>query len=213
MTPGCQRRSWISKILLTYFIGCRKQLKNAFFHMFFTRWPHVFDRCAKTVCARRNPKTKCVIYDELFFSQYNTDYCGASSSSDHRVRKLIKFLKSVFSFNGNVMVISRRGDVCDVTSGATYSLLGVFFFFLSFFFYSSSNLSRYSSDLRDFYYETRVMPRSFERRRRIRNILRTFFTGCKKPLKTAFSRFFRWVTSRFRPLRKNGLARRKTKTV
>jgi len=37
-------------------------------------------------------------------------------------------------------IISRRGDVCDVTSGATYSLLGVFFllsiylsFFLSFF--------------------------------------------------------------------------------
>ena len=86
-------------------------------------------------------------------------------------------------------VISRRGDVCDVTSGATYSLLGVFFF-LSIFFYSSSNLSRYLSDLRDFCFRTRVMPRSFKRRRRISNILRTFCTGCKKPLKTAFFTFF-----------------------
>ena len=57
MTQGCQRRSWISKSLLTYFIGCKKQLKKAFFHVFFTGCPHVFDRCAKTVCARRNPKT------------------------------------------------------------------------------------------------------------------------------------------------------------
>ena len=56
---------------------------------------------------------------------------------------------------------SRRGDVYDVTSGTTYSLLGVFFFFLSFYlFYSSSNLSRYSSDLRNFY-RTRVMPQDF----------------------------------------------------
>ena len=57
ITSGCQRRSWISKILLTYFTGCNKPLKNAFFHVLFTGWPHVFDRCAKTVFARRNLKT------------------------------------------------------------------------------------------------------------------------------------------------------------
>ena len=57
MTQGCQRGPWISKILLTYFTGCKKPLKKAFFHVFFTGWPHVFDRCAKMVCARRNPKT------------------------------------------------------------------------------------------------------------------------------------------------------------
>ena len=34
-----------------------KTAKNARFHVFFTGWPHVFDHCAKTVCARRNPKT------------------------------------------------------------------------------------------------------------------------------------------------------------
>ena len=34
-----------------------KTAKNAFFRVFFTGLPHVFDRCAKTVCARRNPKT------------------------------------------------------------------------------------------------------------------------------------------------------------
>ena len=28
-----------------------------FFHVFFTEWLHVFDRCTKTVCARQNPKT------------------------------------------------------------------------------------------------------------------------------------------------------------
>src|SRR5208283_1948030 len=36
--------------------------------------------------------------DELSFIRYKTDYCGASSSPDHRVRKLIEFLKGVFSF-------------------------------------------------------------------------------------------------------------------
>ena len=92
MTLGCQRRSWISKFLLTYFTGCKRPLKMHF-HVFFTGWLHVFDRCAKTVCARWNPKQ-----DELSFIRYNTDYCGSSSSPDHRVRKLIEFLKRVFSF-------------------------------------------------------------------------------------------------------------------
>ena len=51
-------------------------------------------------------ENKCVIYDELSFIRYNNDFCGASSSPDHRVRKLIKFRKDVFSFNGDVMVIA-----------------------------------------------------------------------------------------------------------
>ena len=65
-----------------------------------------------TVCARRNPKTKWMCHlrwrDELSFSRYNTDYCGASSSPDHRVRKLTEFQKDVIIFNGDVMVISQR---------------------------------------------------------------------------------------------------------
>ena len=51
-------------------------------------------------------ENKCVIYDELSFIRYNNDYCGANSSPDHRVRKLIKFRKGVFRFNGDVMVIA-----------------------------------------------------------------------------------------------------------
>ena len=43
--------------------------------------------------------------DEFSFIRYNTDYCGASSSPDHRVRKLIEFQKVVFIFNGDVIVI------------------------------------------------------------------------------------------------------------
>ena len=34
MTQGCQRGSWISKILLTYFIGWKKPLKKHFFTCF-----------------------------------------------------------------------------------------------------------------------------------------------------------------------------------
>ena len=47
-----------------------------------------------------------IIYDDLSFIRYIIDYCGASSSPDHRVRPLIKFLKGVFSFNGDVMFIA-----------------------------------------------------------------------------------------------------------
>ena len=35
----------------------QKNAKNCIFSRVFTGWPHVFNRCAKTVCARRNPKT------------------------------------------------------------------------------------------------------------------------------------------------------------
>ena len=57
MPQGCKRRSWISKILLTYLTGCKKPQKHALFNVFFTEWPHVFDHCAKTVWARRMPIT------------------------------------------------------------------------------------------------------------------------------------------------------------
>ena len=58
---------------LTYLLyRVQKTAKNAFFHVFFTGWPHVFDRCAKTVCAKWNAKTN-VIYDELSFIRYNND--------------------------------------------------------------------------------------------------------------------------------------------
>ena len=53
-------------------------------------------------------ENECVIYDELSFSRYNNDYCGPSSSPDHRVRKLIKFLKGVFSF------VWRRHGYCEL---------------------------------------------------------------------------------------------------
>ena len=46
-----------------------------------------------------------IIYDDLSFIWYITDYCGASSSQDHRVQSLIKFRKGVFSFNGDGDVI------------------------------------------------------------------------------------------------------------
>ena len=46
------------------------------------------------------------MYDELPFINLNIDYCGVSSSPDHRVESLIEFRKVVFSFNGDVMVIA-----------------------------------------------------------------------------------------------------------
>ena len=43
---------------LTYlFHRVQKTAKKCLFHVFFTGRPHDFDRCAKTVCARRNAKT------------------------------------------------------------------------------------------------------------------------------------------------------------
>ena len=37
---------------------------------------------------------------------YNSDYCGVSSSPDHRVESVIEFRKVVFSLNGDVMAIA-----------------------------------------------------------------------------------------------------------
>ena len=71
-----------------------KNAQKCIFHVFFTGWLHVFDHCAKTGWARRNPKT---IYDDFSFIRYITDYCGASSSPDHPVQTLIKFRKGMFS--------------------------------------------------------------------------------------------------------------------
>ena len=44
-----------------------------------------------------------IIYDDLSFIWYITDYCGGSSSPDHRVQTLIKFRKAAFSSNGDVI--------------------------------------------------------------------------------------------------------------
>ena len=66
------------------------------------------------------------------------------------MRNMLFFVPHLCAKRNYAGVISRRGDVRDGTSGTTYSLQAVSFF-LSFFiyFYSSSNLSCYSSDLRD----------------------------------------------------------------
>ena len=58
MDPTCQRTSRISKIcVIDLCHRVQKTAKKADFHVFFTGWPHFFDRCTKTVCARRHPKT------------------------------------------------------------------------------------------------------------------------------------------------------------
>ena len=48
-----------------------------------------------------------IIYDDLSFIRYIADYSGASSSPDHRVQTLIKFIKGVFSSNGDVIWLLR----------------------------------------------------------------------------------------------------------
>ena len=40
-------------------------------------------------------ENESIIYDDLHFIGYIIDYCGASSSPDHRVQSLIKFRKGV----------------------------------------------------------------------------------------------------------------------
>src|SRR5208282_1380948 len=83
---------------------------------------------------------------------------------------------------------------------------GLFYLsFLIFIFYSGTDLSRYLSDRRNFFTDTRVMTQGCQRGSWISKLLLTYLTGCKKPLKNIFSRVFHWVTSRFRSLRKNGL--------
>ena len=57
-------------------------------------------------------------------------------------------------------------------------------------FYSSGNLSRYLFDFRTFFTETRVMSQGLKISRQVSNILVTYFTGCKKPLKMHFFKFF-----------------------
>ena len=59
-----------------------------------------------------------------------------------------------------------------------------FSFFL--FFYSGTDLSRYLSDRRIFFTDTRVMTLGCKRRSWISNILLTYFTGWNKPLKMPF---------------------------
>ena len=89
-------------------------------------------------------------------------------------------------------VISQRAATVTSPAWLAYGLLGVSFysFFISFF-YSASNLSRYSSDLRHFFTETRVVSQGLKTSRPISDILVTCFTECKKTAKNAlFNVFF-----------------------
>src|SRR5208282_1738930 len=69
-------------------------------------------------------------------------------------------------------VISQHAATVTSLAQRTYSL-GVYF-------YSSSNLSRYLFDFRNFFTETRVVFPGLKRSRQIKKILATYFTGCKK---------------------------------
>ena len=107
-------------------------------------------------------------------------------------------------------VISRRGDVRDVTSGATYSLLGVFFsFYLSFFlsFFIPRVISAITHPIFVIFVTEHVSCLGVSNAGvgfQISYVL--FVQDAKTAQKMLFLRFFRWVTSRFLPLRKNGLS-------
>ena len=109
---------------------------------------------------------------------------------------------------------SRRGDVCDVTSGATYSLLGVFFFlsiylsfFLSIFFFIPRVISAVTHPIFVIFLPNTCHDSGFQTQASDFKYLTYFLYRMQKiAQKRLFSRFFRWLTSRLRPLRKNGLS-------
>ena len=79
---------------LTYFTGCKKPQKNAFFTCF--SWvTSRFRSLRKNGLGYSKTKNGWIIYNDLPFIRYIIEYCGASSSPDHRVRNLIKFRKGV----------------------------------------------------------------------------------------------------------------------
>ena len=96
MTQDCQRTSRISIIFFNYFTRCKKPQKMhcIAFLTCFSLGDFTFSITAQNGLGYSKTENEWIIYDDLTFIQYIIDYCGATSSPDHRVRNLIKFRKS-----------------------------------------------------------------------------------------------------------------------
>ena len=173
--------------------------------MFFTGWPHVFDLCAKTFCARRNPKT-------------NVSSTMNYLSSDMTLISVVLVVLQITAWEN----WSNSKKVCSsliatswllVSAQATWRRLRGWLivyrwsFFLSLFIcFIPELISAVTSPIAEICLPThvswlRVVNVCLE----FSKILLTYFTECKKTLKCIFSRVFHRMTSRFRSLRKNGL--------